>query len=137
RRTRRARFFLAGAAVTLAVVGGASFALWPKGATETADAPSAASAALDLGGSLQHGAVLAAMNNHVTSGPLTDKGALRACLRGADADRALLGAMNVVYRNKQAVLVLVAGGAPGKITALVLPADCGPDNPTPLSRAEF
>jgi hypothetical protein len=143
RKAKRARYFLAAAAV--AIVGGtaAVVALNVSGGhsgTDSAATPPAAGA-LDLGsGGLSTNTVMAAMHNKIDYGPLADPSVLAACLRDVGADRAVLGSMNVVYHGADAVLVLVAGPAAkprGTITALIVPVDCPAGTPALLAHADF
>lgn len=83
------------------------------------------------------GTLLAARDHHNVTGPLSDPATLRACLRAVGADRPVVGSLNLMYRGREAVAVLVPSVRPGKITALVVTPQCGPDNAQILARADF
>ncbi|MEJ8281417.1 hypothetical protein [Pseudonocardia spirodelae] len=64
------------------------------------------------------------------AGPLEDPERARACLRAAGAtapDVPLLAARPHAVDGRAAVLLVLAGGAPGRVRLVVVPPDCGPD----------
>lgn len=143
RTARRARYLVAAAAavVVVASIGGTLGVLRandnsssrPTAARET----SVPSSDTDLGTDLHATTVMAAMNRHDVHGPLANQSTLKSCLAAVGADRAVVGSMSVVFRGQDAVLVLVAGTVPGKITALVVPPGCSAADHTVLAHAEF
>ncbi|MBU3060058.1 hypothetical protein KO481_00740 [Nocardia sp. NEAU-G5] len=76
--------------------------------------------------------LLGAMGRRDLSGPLQNPGALNGCLAAVGLDRTVLGAMNATYRSQPAVLVLLTGPNPPKITALIVGKDCGAGHPHKL-----
>ncbi len=127
---RRRWRWLAAAAAAIAVVAGSLIAV-----DTFRDHPAAPGASpttsddVQLSTDLPVSQLLGAMGRRDLSGPLADPGALSGCLAGAGFDRTILGAMNATYRSKPAVLVLLTGPNPPKITAVVLGKDCRPSAP--------
>ncbi|WP_216892009.1 hypothetical protein [Nocardia alni] len=128
---RRRWRWLAAAAAAIAVVAGSLVAV-----DTFRDHPAAPDAStttqsddVQLSTDLPVSQLLGAMGRRDLSGPLADPGALAGCLAGAGLDRTILGAMNATYRSRPAVLVLLTGPNPPKITAVVLGKDCRPSAP--------
>lgn len=94
---------------------------------------------IDLGTEITPSTLVGLLGHHETSGPLTDRAAVSACLvaNGLDPARSVLGSANVTFSGQQAVLLLVPGPETPQITALVVRPDCGPANPNVLARTDI
>ena len=128
---RRRWRWLAAAAAVIAVVAGALAGVDALRGHQTAPnaLPSRQSDdVVNLSDDLPVSQLLGAMGRRDLSGPLQDPGALSGCLAAAGLDRTVLGAMNATYRTKPAVLVLLTGPNPPKITALIVGKDCRAGN---------
>jgi hypothetical protein len=128
---RRRWRWLAAAAAAIAVIAGTLVAVDTLHGHQ--DAPNALPAResddVQLSDDLPVSQLLGAMGRRDLSGPLADPGTLSGCLAAAGLDRTILGAMNATYHKQPAVLVLLTGPNPPKITAVVLGKDCRPSDP--------
>jgi hypothetical protein len=93
--------------------------------------------AVNLSDNLPVAQLLGAMGRRDLSGPLQNPGALNACLAALGLDRTVLGAMNANYRGQAAVLVLLTGPNPPKITALIVGKDCRAGNAQRLAMQDI
>jgi len=126
---RRRWRWLAAAAAAIAVVAGTLAGVDTLRGHQAAVAlPAKESDGVQLSDDLPVAQLLGAMGRRDLSGPLASPGALNGCLAAAGLDRTVLGAMNATYHNQPAVLVLLTGPNPPKITALIVGKDCGPGN---------
>jgi hypothetical protein len=87
--------------------------------------------------SLSKDAILAALGRDSVAGRLADRAVLSRCLGGASETGPVLGTLGVDYQGQSGVLVLVGGGRPGAITALILSTACDAENPRVLARTEL
>ena len=129
---RRRWRWLAAAAAAIAVVAGALAgvdALRGHQAAPNALPTKQSDDVVNLSDDLPISQLLGAMGRRDLSGPMQDPGALNGCLTAAGLDRTVLGAMNATYHSQPAVLVLLTGPNPPKITALIVGKDCRSGNP--------
>lgn len=82
-------------------------------------------------------AMLAALHHEEVSGPLGHPDTMTACLRAVGAPSTVLGSMDIHFRGRDAVLVVVPSATSGKVTALVVTPRCGPTDTEVLARADF
>ncbi|MCM6776984.1 hypothetical protein NDR87_23855 [Nocardia sp. CDC159] len=134
RRSRRLRWITAAAAAVAILTSSlvAVDALRERDAPPTALPPSP-TPTIGSDDDLPMGTILAAMGRKDVSGPLSVPGALGACVAAIVPKREVLGSMNINYRGQPAVLVLLTGPQPPKITVLVVGADCTPEHPNKLT----
>lgn len=137
-RTKRLRWFTA-AAAAVAVIAGTLVAV--DAATDRTVRPNALPAehgtSVALGDELSSAAVLSAMGRNDVTGPLSGPGAMAGCVKAAVPDRTVLGSTNVTYRGESAVLILLTGPRPPKITALVVRTGCSPADPQILDMRDI
>ncbi len=132
--TTRLRWITAVAAA-VALVAGAFVA---ADALRGDDAPPMADPApLRLTDDLTSTTVLSALGRYDATGPLATRETLTGCLAGAGLDRAILGSRDVIYGGQDAALVLLTGPEAPTITAVVLGADCTPDDPRVLANTDI
>jgi hypothetical protein len=133
RRGRRLRWIVAAAAAAAIVAGSAIAVLAGHGRQVTPNAlPTREAETVQLDDNLTAAQVLGAMGRNDVTGPLARPGALHGCVTAAGLDRSVLGSMNVTYGGRPAVLILLTGPRPAKITALVVGNQCGPGDPAVL-----
>ncbi|MDR7167759.1 hypothetical protein J2W56_001478 [Nocardia kruczakiae] len=129
-RAKRWRWFTA-AAAAVAVIAGTLVAV--DAVTDRTVSPKALpaqhSATVALDDELSSAAVLSAMGRNDVTGALSGPGAMAGCVKAAVPDRTVLGSTNVTYRGESAVLILLTGPRPPKITALVVGTGCSPADP--------
>lgn len=78
------------------------------------------------------------MSKHTTAqGRLADPAAMHACLVAVNADRPLIGSINIQYHGRDAVLIVVHSTHPRQVTALVVSPWCGPSYPDVFASADF
>ncbi|KAA0024970.1 hypothetical protein [Antrihabitans cavernicola] len=96
-------------------------------------------AAVELGSDLPAATMLSAMGKNDAPGGLADKASLTQCLAANDIEgsRAVLGSTTVRYQGRNALLVLVAGVTPPKITALVVGPGCAPGDAQQLAMTDI
>lgn len=137
-RTKRLRWFTA-AAAAVAVIAGTLVAV--DAATDRTVRPNALPAehgtSVALDDELSSAAVLSAMGRNDVTGPLSGPGAMAGCVKAAVPDRTVLGSTNVTYRGESAVLILLTGPRPPKITALVVRTGCSPADPQILDMRDI
>ncbi|WP_327111175.1 hypothetical protein OHB12_25025 [Nocardia sp. NBC_01730] len=83
----------------------------------------------ELGDDLTATAALSALGRHDISGSLARPGALDRCVHANGLDRAVLGSTDIRFQGRDAVLILLPGPRPPKITALVVGTGCRTDDP--------
>ncbi|WP_227979020.1 hypothetical protein [Nocardia spumae] len=129
-RAKRWRWFAAAAAAVAVVAGSlvAFDALRDRPVTPNA-LPAKQSTPLALDEDMSSGAVLNVLGRNDVSGPLAGPGAITSCVKAAIPDRTVLGSTNVTYHGESAVLILLTGPRPPKITALVVGSGCSPADP--------
>ncbi|MGW5513659.1 hypothetical protein [Nocardia africana] len=137
-RSKRLRWFTA-AAAAVAVIAGTLVAV--DAVTDRTVSPRALPAehgsTVALDDELSSAAVLSAMGRNDVTGPLSGPGAMAGCVKAAVPDRTVLGSTNVTYRGESAVLILLTGPHPPKITALVVRTGCSPADPQILDMRDI
>ncbi|MEU7629966.1 hypothetical protein AB0C34_08260 [Nocardia sp. NPDC049220] len=83
----------------------------------------------DLNTDLTSTVALGALGRHDVSGSLARPGALDRCVQANGLDRKVLGSTDITFQDRAAVLILLAGPHPPKITALVVGTGCRADDP--------
>ncbi|MBF6315564.1 hypothetical protein IU453_02060 [Nocardia cyriacigeorgica] len=133
RRRRRMRVFTA-AAAAVAVIACAAIAITAVRQDNTVS-PTAAPTSADVapGKDLDSTVALGTLGRHDVRGPLADATELAGCVAAAGYDRTVLGSTDIAFRGTEAVLILLAGTAPGKITALVVEPGCTAADPRVLT----
>lgn len=76
---------------------------------------------------------LQAMGRHTVSGYLAEPAHRAECVRAAGLDRPVLGATDMTFRGRPAVLILVGGTKPGALTALAVGPSCRLGDPQLLA----
>ncbi|WP_306363424.1 hypothetical protein [Nocardia sp. CC227C] len=132
--TTRLRWITA-AAAAVALLAGAFVAADALRGNDTA--PKADPAPLRLTEDLSSTTVLSALGRYDATGPLAARETLTGCLAAAGLDRAILGSRDVVFGGQNAALVLLTGPEAPAITAVVLGADCTPDDPRVLANTDI
>ncbi len=137
-RAKRWRWFTA-AAAAVAVIAGTLVAV--DAVTDRTVSPKALpaqhSGTVALDDELSSAAVLSAMGRNDVTGALSGPGAMAGCVKAAIPDRTVLGSTNVTYRGESAVLILLTGPRPPKITALVVGTGCSPADPQILEMRDI
>ncbi|WP_146097461.1 hypothetical protein [Nocardia nova] len=137
-RAKRLRWFTA-AAAAVAVIAGSLVAV--DAVTDRTVRPNALpaehSTTVALDDELSSAVVLSAMGRNDVTGPLSGPGAMAGCVKAAVPDRTVLGSTNVTYRGESAVLILLTGPRPPKITALVVRTGCSPADPQILEMRDI
>ncbi|TLF78599.1 hypothetical protein [Nocardia cyriacigeorgica] len=133
RRRRRMRVLTAAAAV-VAVIACAAIAITTVRQDNTVS-PTAGPTTVDVapGEDLDSTVALGVLGRHDVRGPLADSTELAGCVAAAGYDRKVLGSSDITFRGQDAVLILLAGTAPGKITALVVEPGCTAGEPRVLT----
>ncbi|WP_157170981.1 hypothetical protein [Nocardia araoensis] len=121
----RARWFAAAAAAIVAVIAAGSVISTLDGRDDPA--PIARSTIGNDG--LTATMALGALGRHTVTGSLADPEALRRCVHANGLDRAVLGAADIAFHGRDAVLILLNGPQPPAITALVVGTGCTTDDP--------
>ncbi|MBO0852437.1 MAG: hypothetical protein J2P18_01555 [Nocardia sp.] len=126
-RSKRLRW-VAAAAATVAVLAGCLIAVTLVRGHH--DRPAALPPAQDVGaGDMSVSQVLSVMGRHDVTGPLSTPEAVTRCAGAAVPNRSVLGAANATYRGAPAVLILLTGPTPPKITALLVGPGCSAADP--------
>lgn len=132
RRRGKLRWFTA-AAAAVAVVACASIALTVVRGNDTTPSAQPASNTVQLGEDLNAPALLSALGRNDATGLLGSQAARERCVHANGLDRAILGSNNFRYQNQDAVLILLTGPHPPKITALVVGTGCTTGDPQRLT----
>ncbi|MFR9753715.1 hypothetical protein ACL02S_22135 [Nocardia sp. 004] len=74
-------------------------------------------------------AALSALGRHDATGVLAWPEALERCVQANGLDRDILGSTDITFQGDRAVLILLTGPRPPKITALVVGTGCSADDP--------
>ncbi len=129
-RAKRWRWFTAAAAAVAVVAGSlvAVDALRDRPVSPNA-LPAKPTTALSLDDDVSSGTVLNVLGRNDVSGPLANQAAMASCVKAALPDRTVLGSTNVTFRGDPAILILLTGPRPPKITALVVGAGCSATDP--------
>ncbi|MEU2037841.1 hypothetical protein [Nocardia niwae] len=129
RRRGRWRWFAAAAATIVTVAGaGVWVSTWRGGDAPTPTAqPTTGND--EWGEDLTATAALSALGRHTVTGSLAGRDALERCVRANGLDRTVLGSTDIRFQGGNAVLILLNGPQPPKITALVVGTGCGTGDP--------
>ncbi len=137
-RSKRLRWFAAAAAAVAVVAGTLVGVDAMRDRTVSPDAlPLEHSAPVALGDELSSATVLSVMGRNDVTGPLSGPGAIAGCVKATVPNRTVLGSTNVTFHGEPAVLILLTGPRPPKITALVVGAGCGPEDPQILETRDI
>ncbi|MET8877020.1 hypothetical protein [Nocardia sp. NPDC004604] len=135
RRPRRLRW-LAAAAVIAAAACAAVVVATMRGPEVTPTAqPTTGN--VELGDQFDATVALSALGRNDVTGALGTPAALNRCVHANGLDRTVLGSTNTTFQGKDAVLILLTGPRPHKITALVVGIGCGTDDPQQLARTDI
>ncbi|MEU0500305.1 hypothetical protein [Nocardia sp. NPDC005998] len=135
RRPRRLRW-LAAAAVIAAAACAAVVVVTMRGPEVTPTAqPTTGN--VELGDQFDATVALSALGRNDVTGALGTPAALNRCVHANGLDRTVLGSTNTTFQGKDAVLILLTGPRPHKITALVVGIGCGTDDPQQLARTDI
>ncbi|WP_433600291.1 hypothetical protein ACQPXH_33000 [Nocardia sp. CA-135953] len=137
RGTRRLRW-LAAAAAVIAVVACVAVAVDALRGHEVApSAQPTPSSNVQLGDELDATVALRALGRNDVSGALGTPAALNRCVHANGLDRTVLGSTDTTFGGRDAVLILLTGPRPHKITALVVGIGCGADDPQQLALTDI
>ncbi|MGQ4618227.1 hypothetical protein [Nocardia sp. R7R-8] len=129
RRRGRLRWFAAAAAAIVAVAGAGVWASTLRGGDGPAPTAQPTTSNEDLGEDLTATVALGALGRHNVTGALAGPEALERCVRANGLDRTILGSTDIRFQGGNAVLILLNGPQPPKITALVVGTGCGTGDP--------
>lgn len=138
RRDRRPWFIAAAAVAAVAVI--ASAAIVAGTVRDREVAPTAGpqpGTSQPQGQDLTAAAALSALGRNDVTGPLSSQAALNRCVHATGLDRAVLGSTNWSYRGQDAVLILLTGPSPHKITAIVVGTGCTTGDPQILTTVDI
>ncbi|GAB2698365.1 hypothetical protein [Nocardia thraciensis] len=138
RRSRRLRWLTAVAA-TVAVIVGSLIAVDAvrESDTDQKASPTTRSGPPALDGDPSDAVLLSALGRNDVAGPLGLPGAMTRCVAAAGLDRTVLGSMDVTFRDRPAVVILLTSARPPKITALVVGTGCGPGDAQVLEQRDI
>ncbi|MFX0573466.1 hypothetical protein [Nocardia nepalensis] len=136
RRPRRLRW-LAAAAAVIAAAACAAIAVATMRGHEVAPTAQPTTGNVQLGDELNATAALTALGRNDVTGVLGTPAALNRCVHANGLDRTVLGSTNTTFQGRDAVLILLTGPRPHKITALVVGMGCGTDDPQQLALADI
>ncbi|WP_157171012.1 hypothetical protein [Nocardia araoensis] len=129
RRRGRLRWFAAAAAAIVAVAGAGVLASTLRSGDEPAPTAQPTTGNEDRGDDLTATVALGALGRHNVTGPLAGPQALERCVRANGLDRTILGSTDIRFQGGNAVLILLNGPHPPKITALVVGTGCDTGDP--------
>ncbi|WP_148307102.1 hypothetical protein [Nocardia nova] len=129
-RMKRWRWLTAAAAAVAVVAGSlvAVDALRDRPVSPNA-LPAKPTTAIPLDDDMSPATMLNVLGRNDVTGPLAGPGAMASCVKAALPDRTVLGSTNATFHDQPAVLILLTGPRPPKITALVVGVGCGPADP--------
>ena len=136
RRPRRLRWLVA-AAAAIAVAACAAIVVETMRGPNVAPSAQPTSRNVQLGDELDTTVALSALGRNDVTGVLGTPAALNRCVRANGLDRTILGSTNTTFQGRDAVLILLTGPRPHKITALVVGMSCGTDDPQQLARTDI
>ncbi|WP_040697770.1 hypothetical protein [Nocardia vinacea] len=137
RRGTRALRWLAAAAAVIAVVACVAVAADALRGHEVAPSAQPTTSNVQLGDELDATIALSALGRNDVTGALGTAAALNRCVHANGLDRTVLGSTDTTFQGRDAVLILLAGPRPHKITALVVGIGCGTDDPQQLARTDI
>lgn len=128
-RRGRSRWLAAAAAVIVTVAGAGAW--FSTSFDDDAPAPAAqpTPGKDDWGDDLSATMALSALGRNNVTGSLAGREALERCVRANGLDRTVLGSTDIRFQGGNAVLILLNGPQPPKITALVVGTGCGTGDP--------
>ncbi|WP_280257923.1 hypothetical protein [Nocardia abscessus] len=129
RRRGRLRWFAAAAATIVTVACAGVFVSTMRDGDAPAPTAQPTTGNDDLGEDLTVTAALSALGRHNVTGSLAGPGALERCVLANGLDRTVLGSTDIRFQGGNAVLILLNGPRPPKITALVVGTGCGTGDP--------
>ncbi|MGY4098130.1 hypothetical protein ACW2Q0_00980 [Nocardia sp. R16R-3T] len=136
RRTRTLRW-LAAAAAVVAVVAGVTVVVDALRGHEVAPAAQPTTGNVQLGNELDATVALSALGRNDVTGVLGTPAALNRCVHANGLDRTVLGSTNTTFQGRDAVLILLTGPRPHRITALVVGIGCSVDDPQQLALTDI
>ncbi|WP_433757874.1 hypothetical protein [Nocardia sp. CA-135398] len=136
RRTRNLRW-LAAAAAVIAVLACVAVVVDAVRGHEVAPSAQPATNNVQLGDELDATVALSALGRNDVSGALGTPAALNRCVHANGLDRTVLGSTDTTFQGRDAVLILLTGPRPHKITALVVGIGCDTDDPQELARTDI
>ncbi|MGK8521293.1 hypothetical protein ACRS6B_06915 [Nocardia asteroides] len=129
RRRSRLRWFAAAAAAVVTVACASVLASTLRDGDAPAPTAQPTTGNDQAGEDLTATVALSALGRNNVTGPLAGPGALERCVRANGLDRTVLGSTDFRFRGGDAVLILLNGPHPPKITALVVGTGCGTGDP--------
>ncbi|WP_433729309.1 hypothetical protein ACQP0C_41360 [Nocardia sp. CA-129566] len=135
RRPRRLRW-LAAAAV-IAAAGCTAVLVATMRGHEVASTAQPTTGNVELGDQFDATVALSALGRNDVTGALGTPAALNRCVHANGLDRTVLGSTNTTFQGKDAVLILLTGPRPHKITALVVGIGCGTNDPQQLALTDI
>ncbi|WP_330233747.1 hypothetical protein OHA40_15545 [Nocardia sp. NBC_00508] len=129
RRRGRLRWLAAAAAAILAVAGAGVVVSTLRGGDDPTPTAGPAPGSDPLGEDLTATVALSALGRHTVTGTLANPAALDRCVHANGIDRTVLGSTDINFRGRTAVLILLTGPHPPKITALVVGTGCSTGDP--------
>ncbi|MEV6136222.1 hypothetical protein AB0L63_09185 [Nocardia sp. NPDC051990] len=136
RRTRALRW-LAAAAAVVAVAASVAVVVDALRGHEVSPSAQPSTGNVQLGDELDTTVALSALGRNDVTGALGAPTALNRCVHANGLDRTVLGSTNTTFQGKDAVLILLTGPRPHKITALVVGIGCGGDDPQRLALTDI
>ncbi|MFI9507518.1 hypothetical protein [Nocardia sp. NPDC052566] len=136
-RRRHPMRWLAAAAAAVVVSAGVAFAVTALRGNEVSSTAQPTTGTLAPGEELSSAAALSALGRSDVTGPLAGQAALNRCVHATGLDRTVLGSSNWTYRGKDAVLILLTGPSPHKITALIVGTGCTTGDPQILTQTDI
>ncbi|WP_159840996.1 hypothetical protein [Nocardia sp. CY41] len=129
RRRGRLRWFAAAAAAIVTVAGAGVWVSTLRGGDAPAPTAQPTTGNDEWGDDLTATMALSALGRNTVTGSLAGPGALERCVRANGLDRTVLGSTDIRFQGGNAVLILLNGPQPPKITALVVGTGCGAGDP--------
>lgn len=135
---RRRRLALAAAAAVAAVAATAGvLTATLRGGGEEKPQATPPTGTIELGNELTATAAMSVLGRNDVTGKLAGPTALNRCIHANNLDRTVLGSTNTTFQGKDAVLILLTGPTPHKITALVVGSGCTTEDPQQLATADI
>ncbi|MBF6164522.1 hypothetical protein IU486_07015 [Streptomyces gardneri] len=129
RRRSRLRWFAAAAAAIVTVACASVFVTTMRDGDAPAPTAQPTTGNEDVGDDLTATVALSALGRNNVTGSLARPGALERCIQANGLDRTVLGSTDIRFRGGNAVLILLNGPHPPKITALVVGTGCATGDP--------
>ncbi len=134
-RRRTARKWMAGAGVAAAAVFAAVFAIVLIDSAPGGDDTGSDAYAAPPSDAVFDPVALRSMVGETSLGPLSDESRLRECLKanGFDSSSPLLGSRQTEFRDREAILLLLSGPNPPRLTAVLVGTECDATDPATLA----